>query len=162
MKFFWGAKFSWIGYILSVLNLKFLQLWHPSLIIWSLRILLGLHLQTMVSRGAQKKNEGGSSSKATKFFQGIWGCLWCVACWGGRSISQEGHPNSFYSEKLNEAKWRYLAYDMDFYALIQTLKHWWPYLIHREFILYTHHDSLKHLHTQNKLSPKHAWWMEYL
>jgi len=52
--------------------------------------------------------------------------------------------------------------DMDFYALIQTLKHWRPYLIHREFILYTDNDSLKHLNSQSKLNARRARWMDYL
>ena len=62
----------------------------------------------------------------------------------GKTYVDEGHPIAFFSEKLNETRRQYLAYDMEFYALIQTLKHWRPYLIHREFILYTDHDSLKH------------------
>jgi hypothetical protein len=48
------------------------------------------------------------------------------------------------------------------YALIQTLKHWRPYLIHREFILFTDYDSLKYLYSQNKLSPRHARWISFL
>ena len=51
---------------------------------------------------------------------------------------------------------------MEFYVLIQTLKHWRPYLIHRKFILYTDHDSLKHLNSQSKLNARHARWMDYL
>jgi hypothetical protein len=77
----------------------------------------------------------------------------------GGVLSQAGHPIAFYSEKLNDTRRRYSAYDLEFYALIQTLKHWRPYLIHREFILFTGHDSLKYLHSQNKLSPRHARWL---
>ncbi|KAH7571078.1 hypothetical protein JRO89_XS05G0249300 [Xanthoceras sorbifolium] len=80
----------------------------------------------------------------------------------GGVLSQEGHPIAFYSEKLNETRRKYSAYEMEFYALIQTLKHWRPYLIHREFILFTDHDSLKHLHSQNRLSAKHARWFDFL
>ena len=68
----------------------------------------------------------------------------------------------FFSEKLNDTRRRYSVYDMEFYALIQTLKHWRPYLIHREFILFTDHDSLKHLNSQNKINARHALWMDYL
>jgi hypothetical protein len=80
----------------------------------------------------------------------------------GGVLSQAGHPIAFYSEKLNDTRKRYSAYDLEFYALIQTLKHWRPYLIHREFILFTDHDSLKYLHSQNKLSPRHARWISFL
>ena len=76
-------------------------------------------------------------------------------------LSQEGHPITFFSEKLNDTRRRYSVYDID-YALIQTLKHWRPYLIHREFILYTDHDYLKHLNSQSKLNARHACWMDYL
>lgn len=77
-------------------------------------------------------------------------------------LSQEGHPIAFFSEKLNDTHRRYSVYDMELYALIQTLKHWRPYLIHREFILYAGHDSLKHLNSQSKLNARHARWMDYL
>ncbi|XP_022863233.1 uncharacterized protein LOC111383356 [Olea europaea var. sylvestris] len=80
----------------------------------------------------------------------------------GGVLKQEGHPIPFFSEKLNEAWRQYSAYDMEFYALVQTLKHWRPYLLHKEFILFTDHDALKHLHSQNKLSAKHARLMDFL
>jgi hypothetical protein len=80
----------------------------------------------------------------------------------GGVLSQEGHPIAFFSEKLNDTRRRYSTYDMEFYALIQTIKHWRPYLIHREFILYTDHDSLKHLNSQSKLNARHSRWMNYL
>lgn len=77
-------------------------------------------------------------------------------------LSQARYPIVFYSEKLNDNRRRYSAYDLDFYTLIQSLKHWQSYLIHREFILFTDHDSLKYLHSQKKLSPRHARWISFL
>ena len=35
-------------------------------------------------------------------------------------------------------------------------------MFHKEFILYTDHDSLKHLHQQDKVLPRHARWVAYL
>ena len=80
----------------------------------------------------------------------------------GGVLSQAGHPIAFFSEKLNETRRKYSAYDLEFYALVQTLKHWRSYLIHREFVLFTDHDSLKYLQSQNKLSAKHARWFSYM
>ncbi|KAL5751049.1 hypothetical protein ACOSP7_025652 [Xanthoceras sorbifolium] len=80
----------------------------------------------------------------------------------GGVLSQEGHPIAYFSEKLNETRRKYSAYDMEFYALIQTLKHWRPYLVHREFILFTDHDSLKHLNSQTRFSARHARWFDVL
>jgi nicotinic acid mononucleotide adenylyltransferase len=75
---------------------------------------------------------------------------------GGRVLSQAGHPIFFFSEKLNETRRNYSSYDLEFYAIVQTLKHWRSYLIHCEFVLFTGHDSLKYLQSQNKLSAKHV------
>ena len=33
---------------------------------------------------------------------------------------------------------------------------------HSEFVLYTDHDLLKHLHSQDKVSAQHASWIAYL
>ena len=41
----------------------------------------------------------------------------------GGALSQEGHPIAFYIEKLNDTRQWYSVYDMEFYALIQKLKH---------------------------------------
>lgn len=69
---------------------------------------------------------------------------------------------AYFSEKLSGAKTRYSAYDVEFYAVVQVVKHWRHYLSHREFILFTDHDSLRHLHSQDKVSPRHARWVAYL
>ena len=68
----------------------------------------------------------------------------------------------FFSEKLTGAKLRYSTYDVEFYAVVQAVKHWRHYLFHKEFILYTDHEALKHLHSQDKVSARHASWVAYL
>ncbi|XP_038704723.1 uncharacterized protein LOC120000670 [Tripterygium wilfordii] len=80
----------------------------------------------------------------------------------GGVLSQEGHPIAFYSEKLTDTRRRYSTYELEFYALVQTLRHWRPYLLHKEFILFTDHDSLKYIPTQKTLSPKQARWVDFL
>jgi hypothetical protein len=80
----------------------------------------------------------------------------------GGVLSQQGHPITFFSEKLNEVKSRYSTYELELYAMVQSVKHWRHYLIHTEFVLFTNHDCLRHLNSQKKLNPKHARWFDYL
>lgn len=74
----------------------------------------------------------------------------------GAVLSQEGKPIAFFSEKLNHAKQRYSTYDLEFYAIIQALRHWRHYLIQREFILFFDHKALKYINGQHKLNARHA------
>lgn len=71
----------------------------------------------------------------------------------GAVLSQKGRPNAYYSEKLAGARGRYSTYDVEFYAIVQAIKHWRHYLVHREFILFTDHDALRHLKARRKSRP---------
>ncbi|KAL5861937.1 hypothetical protein ACOSQ4_003233 [Xanthoceras sorbifolium] len=51
---------------------------------------------------------------------------------------------------------RYNTYDIEFYVVGQAVKHSRHYLFHREFILYTDHDSFWHLNSQDKIFAPHA------
>ncbi|GKA63332.1 putative nucleotidyltransferase, ribonuclease H [Tanacetum coccineum] len=70
----------------------------------------------------------------------------------GVVLSQSGRPVAYFSEKLSGAKLRFGTYDLEFYAIVQAIKHWRHYLFQREFVLYTDHDSLKYLGSQDKIS----------
>ena len=80
----------------------------------------------------------------------------------GAVLSQELHPVSFFSEKLSEPKSRYSNYDWELYTVVQALKFWRHYLIHREFTIYSDHEALRYLHSQQKLSARHRRWVEIL
>ena len=80
----------------------------------------------------------------------------------GAVLSQQGKPIAYFSEKLNGAKAHYSTYDVEFYAVVQALKHWRHYLIHKDFVLYTDHATLKYLNSQDKLSHRHATWTAFL
>lgn len=45
---------------------------------------------------------------------------------------------------------------------MQAIKHWRNYLFHKEFVLFTDHDALKHLQSQEKVYARHAAWVAYL
>ncbi|PKI31978.1 hypothetical protein CRG98_047631 [Punica granatum] len=80
----------------------------------------------------------------------------------GVLLSQNNRPIAFFSEKLTGAKVRYNTYDVEFYAVVQAVKHWRHYRFHREFILYTDHEALKQLHSQDKVLARHASRVAYL
>lgn len=80
----------------------------------------------------------------------------------GGVLSQEVRPATFFSEKLNEAKKKYSSYDLELYALVQSLRKWRHYLLPKEFVVFTDNQSLSYINTQEKLSNGHFKWMEYL
>ncbi|GJV96777.1 putative nucleotidyltransferase, ribonuclease H [Tanacetum coccineum] len=69
----------------------------------------------------------------------------------GGVLSQGGRPVAYFSEKLTGPKSRYSTYDLEFYAVVQAVKHWRHYLFHKELVLFTDHDSLRHIRTQDKV-----------
>lgn len=68
----------------------------------------------------------------------------------------------FFSEKLNESRFKYSTYEKEFYAIVRALDHWSHYLLGKEFVLYCDHESLKYLNSQQKLQRRHAKWSEFL
>lgn len=80
----------------------------------------------------------------------------------GAILSQQGRPVAYFSEKLAGARLRYNTYDVEFYAIVQAIRHWRHYLVHRDFILFTDHDALRHLDSQAIVSARHASWITFL
>nr|GFC99054.1 putative mitochondrial protein [Tanacetum cinerariifolium] len=60
----------------------------------------------------------------------------------GDVLSQEGHSVAFFSEELSDSRLNNTTYDVEFYAIIQALRHWQHYLVHKEFILNSDHEAL--------------------
>ncbi|XP_071713543.1 uncharacterized protein [Rutidosis leptorrhynchoides] len=80
----------------------------------------------------------------------------------GGVLSQNNRPIAYFSEKLNDTRRRYSTYDREFYAIVRTLETWRHYLLPSEFVLYSDHESLKYIHGQHKLNPRHARWVKSL
>jgi hypothetical protein len=56
----------------------------------------------------------------------------------------------------------YSVYDKELYALVRSLETWKHYLLPKEFIIHSDHESLKHLKGQLKLNKRHAKWSEFI
>jgi hypothetical protein len=69
---------------------------------------------------------------------------------------------AYFSGKLRSTRLSYNTYDIEFYALMQSLEHWSSYLAYNNFILYSDHKALKHLHNQDKLSSRHDKWAAFV
>ena len=52
----------------------------------------------------------------------------------GAVLSQMSKPVAYFSEKLKSAQLNYSTYNIVFYALVQSLKHWSSYLTYNDFI----------------------------
>ena len=61
----------------------------------------------------------------------------------GAVLSQEDESMAYFNEKLNEARQKYSSYDKEFYAIVQSLKHWRHYLMPKEFILFLDNHALQ-------------------
>ncbi|KAH9792725.1 hypothetical protein KPL71_004248 [Citrus sinensis] len=68
----------------------------------------------------------------------------------GAVLMQEGRPIAYFSEKLSGAALNYPTYDKEMYALVRALETWQHYLLPKEFVIHTDHESLKHLKGQGK------------
>jgi len=77
-------------------------------------------------------------------------------------LMQGGHPIAYFSEKLNGVALSYSTYDKELHALIRALQTWQHYLLPKEFVIHSDHESLKYLKGQGKLNKRHAKWVEFL
>jgi hypothetical protein len=80
----------------------------------------------------------------------------------GAVLIQNKRPIAYFSEKLGGARLNYCTYDKEFYAVVRALDYWSHYLRSNHFILHSDHESLKYINGQQKLSPRHAKWVEFL
>jgi hypothetical protein len=63
----------------------------------------------------------------------------------GTVLVQEGHPVAFFSRPVAPCHRSLAAYERELIGLVQAVRHWWPYLWGRRFIVKTDHYSLKYL-----------------
>ncbi|KAF8048971.1 hypothetical protein N665_2339s0001 [Sinapis alba] len=80
----------------------------------------------------------------------------------GAVLTQGGKPVAFFSEKLHGATLNYPTYDKELYALVRSLETWQHYLLSKEFVIHTDHETLKYFRGQTTLKKRHARWLEFV
>ncbi|KAL4280312.1 hypothetical protein GQ457_03G017100 [Hibiscus cannabinus] len=80
----------------------------------------------------------------------------------GAVLLQEKRSIAYFSEKLKGAQLNYSTYDKELLALVRSLEVWQHYLLPKDFVIHTDHESLKWLNGQGKLSKCHARWVEFI
>ncbi|XP_051120410.1 uncharacterized protein LOC127244115 [Andrographis paniculata] len=80
----------------------------------------------------------------------------------GAVLLQEGRPIAYYSQKFNGAALNYSTYHKELYAVVQALRVWQLYLLPKEFVIHTDHETFKHLRGQQQLNQRHARWVSFI
>jgi len=76
----------------------------------------------------------------------------------GAVLLQEGHPISYFSEKLKGRHLNYSTYDKELYAIVSALQSWQHYLFPKEFEIHSDHESLKYLKGLRKIRNMLSGW----
>lgn len=78
----------------------------------------------------------------------------------GAVLHQGAGPLAFYSKPLAARHMKVAVYERDLIGLVQVVRHWWPYLWGRRFVVRTDHYALKYMLDQRLSTvPQHQWIM---
>jgi hypothetical protein len=80
----------------------------------------------------------------------------------GGVLMQDGKPVAYFSEKITGPVLNYSTYDKELYALVRSLETWRHYLLPKEFVIHSDHESLKYIRSQCNLNRRHAKWVEFI
>ncbi|XP_051133099.1 uncharacterized protein LOC127252812 [Andrographis paniculata] len=86
-----------------------------------------------------------------------------ASCLGVEAIlTQDKRSVAYFSDKLHGAAFNYSTYENELYSFVRALQTWQHYLCPREFVVHTDHESLKHIKSQKKLSPRYIRWISFI
>ncbi|KAL6506421.1 hypothetical protein OROGR_024602 [Orobanche gracilis] len=80
----------------------------------------------------------------------------------GAVLSQADHPIAFFSKKLTDRMQSASTYNQELYAVSEAVKKFRHYLLGRKFTIYTDHQSLKHILSQQIHTPDQLKWITKL
>jgi hypothetical protein len=76
----------------------------------------------------------------------------------GAVLHHGARPMSFFNGAIAPHHAKLATEERELIVLVKVMRHWWPYLWMRSFILQTNHFSLKYLLDQHlSMIPQHAW-----
>jgi len=78
----------------------------------------------------------------------------------GCVLMQDGKVVAYASRQLRPQEQNYPTHDLEFAAIVHTLKIWRHYLIGNKCEIYTDHKSLKYIFTQPDLNLRQKRWLE--
>lgn len=88
------------------------------------------------------------------FWKHLWASLWCIL----RQYLASSHVALLFTAR-NYQVW---GAGVILMKLNFIICHWRHYLVHREFLIFTIHDPLKHLDSKVKVSAQHDNFIAYL
>ncbi|XP_026438059.1 uncharacterized protein LOC113336623 [Papaver somniferum] len=77
---------------------------------------------------------------------------WKIAFKMREVLSQEGHSVAYHSQNNSEPQKMWFKYELELLAIVQALKQWRTYLVHREFVITIDNHALKYLQTSAKVN----------
>jgi len=80
----------------------------------------------------------------------------------GCVLMQRGHAVAYASRQLKDHERNYPTHDLEFAAVVFALKLWRHYLYGEEFRIYTDHQSLRYIFTQEHLNLRQRRWLEFV
>lgn len=80
----------------------------------------------------------------------------------GAELMQEGRPIAFYSKALSPTRLGLSTYEKELLAVVMAVTKWRHYLLGRQFLIKTDHQSLKFLLEQRVTTPMQQKWLSKL
>ncbi|WVZ97305.1 hypothetical protein U9M48_042853 [Paspalum notatum var. saurae] len=80
----------------------------------------------------------------------------------GCVLMQEGKVIAYASRQLRKHEVNYPTHDLELAAVVHALKIWRHYLFGNRCEIYTDHESLKYIFTQNELNMRQRRWLELI
>ncbi|GKE82131.1 ty3-gypsy retrotransposon protein [Tanacetum coccineum] len=81
---------------------------------------------------------------------------------GVGAVLMQERSISFFSQALQGSNLLLSTYEKEILALVLAVQKWRPYILGRQFIVRTDHESLKHLWTQKITTPAQQRWLDVI